>query len=182
MKLAGPVLAVAVLLVALAAVPGASAVSSCSGLGIDYGVSTTSDENDATPTDIVGPDGKLSLREAVNAANGDGLKSTIDLASGNYKLDVGALEVGDNCQLTLNGAGARTTVIQGDTLLGGPGNDTLVGGGGKNVIKGGPGNDIILARNGKQDSINCGRGTKDVAKVDNQDRVEHCETVKRPKK
>src|SRR5947209_787510 len=106
-------LSAALLLVILAAAPAASAAP-CPVLGIDYGVSTKTDENDATPTDSAGADGELSLREAVNAANTDGRPSTIDLPAGSYKLTAGTLNMGANCSLTLNGQGARTTVIDGD--------------------------------------------------------------------
>ena len=64
----------------------------------------------------------------------------------------------------------------GDWLYGGKGKDRMYGNAGKNRYFGGAGNDRIYARNGKADRINCGRG-RDVARVDNVDRVKGCEKV-----
>ena len=91
---------------------------------------------------------------------------TIKGLAGNDKL------YGDGCG-HVKGKGGN------DTLIGGPGDDLLVGGGGKNVIDGGSGNDTVLARNGKEDRIDCGKGKKDVAKVDKHDQVKNCEQVQR---
>lgn len=66
-----------------------------------------------------------------------------------------------------------------DRLNGGAGNDKLVGGSGKNTLNGGAGNDTIDARNGRADSVDCGAGKRDRAKVDRRDRVKHCERVTR---
>jgi uncharacterized repeat protein (TIGR01451 family) len=87
--------------------------------------------------------------------------------------------LGGNDRLYGDGCGRVKGKGGNDTLIGGPGDDVLVGGGGRNVIMGGPGNDTVLARNGQRDSIDCGAGSKDVAKVDKHDRVKHCERVVR---
>ena len=66
-----------------------------------------------------------------------------------------------------------------DRLYGGGGNDTLDGGRGRNSYSGGRGNDTIRARNAKRETVNCGRGKRDRATVDRNDRVRGCERVKR---
>jgi hypothetical protein len=73
---------------------------------------------------------------------------------------------------TLYGAGGN------DELEGGPGNDKLDGGGGRNAFTGGNGDDTVYARNGKSDSIRCGRG-RDIATVDRRDRLTACERRRR---
>ena len=65
-----------------------------------------------------------------------------------------------------------------DRVVGGPGNDLLTGGPGRDIHLGGPGNDRILARDRTRDVVNCGAG-RDVAIVDDQDRVVGCERVRR---
>lgn len=83
-----------------------------------------------------------------------------------------------------------------DLLVGGAGSDILIGGRGADVLRGGPGRDSfnmrngvevaapgrdrIDARDGGQDSINCGAG-RDRAIVDAfEDGVYNCEKVKEP--
>jgi uncharacterized repeat protein (TIGR01451 family)/CSLREA domain-containing protein len=78
-----------------------------------------------------------------------------------------------------DGCGRRKGPGGRDTLFGGGGDDTLAGGGGRNTLHGGRGNDRIEAVNGRKDSVDCGEGAKDVARVDPADTVEGCETVKR---
>lgn len=78
-----------------------------------------------------------------------------------------------------------------DSLLnGGNGNDTMYGAGGKDTMKGGKskdkllggdGNDVLNARNGKKETVDCGKGSKDKATVDRADVVKGCETVARPR-
>lgn len=68
-----------------------------------------------------------------------------------------------------------------DGLDGGSGNDKLVGGTDTNSYKAGSGNDSISARNGKKENVDCGKGSRDKATVDRNDKVKNCETVKRPK-
>jgi Ca2+-binding RTX toxin-like protein len=65
-----------------------------------------------------------------------------------------------------------------DVLSGGAGNDKIVGGKGKNKVSGGAGNDTINTRNGKRDTVDCGRGSKDQLRADRADRVKNCEAVK----
>lgn len=66
-----------------------------------------------------------------------------------------------------------------DRLVGGAGNDVLTGGPGRNVYLAGPGNDRVNARNRRRETINCGKGRRDVAVVDRSDRVRGCERVRR---
>jgi Ca2+-binding RTX toxin-like protein len=73
----------------------------------------------------------------------------------------------------LAGGGGR------DRLEGGAGNDKLAGGAGTNTLNGGSGNDTIDARNHQRDTVDCGAGRRDRAKVDRRDRVKHCERVTR---
>jgi Ca2+-binding RTX toxin-like protein len=55
-----------------------------------------------------------------------------------------------------------------------------VAGGGENDINAGPGNDVIDARNGQQDTIDCGDGV-DTVIVDSQENgVFNCENVVYP--
>lgn len=69
-----------------------------------------------------------------------------------------------------------------DKLYGGGGNDALDGGKGRNSYSGGAGNDVIKARNGKRETVSCGRGKRDRATVDRKDRVKGCERVRRPRR
>jgi peptidoglycan/xylan/chitin deacetylase (PgdA/CDA1 family) len=83
---------------------------------------------------------------------------------------------------TLRGLGGNDT-LRGkggaDKLLGGPGADALNGGPGGDRLFGGGGNDRLLAKDGVADTVNCGGGSGDVAKVDVADKVAaNCESVK----
>ena len=110
----------------------------------------------------------------------------------------------DEGNSTLSGGAGNDKLVAGDyadTLDGGPGNDYLNGGFGNDTITGGPGqdtilgdatsascgwyaytckipygNDVIYARDGEQDTIDCGVG-EDKAVVDKIDIVSNCETV-----
>ncbi|MGB3635513.1 MAG: hypothetical protein WA982_15835 [Rubrobacteraceae bacterium] len=65
-----------------------------------------------------------------------------------------------------------------DGLSGGPGKDELYGGPGYDVLLGGGGDDFVEARDGKEDYVDCGKGSKDVASVDVEDHVSAgCERV-----
>ncbi|HJR94960.1 MAG TPA: hypothetical protein VJ807_05945 [Gaiellaceae bacterium] len=55
-----------------------------------------------------------------------------------------------------------------DILVGGTGNDRLVGGRGSDRLTGGKGLDLLLARDGRQDRIDGGRG-RDSARLDSKD-------------
>lgn len=82
----------------------------------------------------------------------------------------------------LNGGAGRDNLSGGpgnDTLTGGAGNDKLVGGRGVNKFSAGAGNDTINAINGKKETVNCGNGKRDIARVDKIDRVRGCEKVRR---
>ena len=81
------------------------------------------------------------------------------------------------------GAGNDTVRAGGgrDVVRGGKGNDRIFGGSGKDTLVGGRGNDVIRARDGKVDTINCGRGKKDRAVVDLKDIVSvNCEDIVLP--
>lgn len=66
-----------------------------------------------------------------------------------------------------------------DRLNAGSGNDVLVGGPGRNAYSAGAGNDRVNARNGRRETIRCGKGRGDRAVVDRSDRVRGCEQVRR---
>jgi Ca2+-binding RTX toxin-like protein len=66
-----------------------------------------------------------------------------------------------------------------DRLVGGKGNDTLIGGRGKDSYNAGPGNDTVNSADGVAETVDCGTGKKDQAKVDKNDRVKRCENVTR---
>ena len=65
-----------------------------------------------------------------------------------------------------------------DDLRGGNGNDTITPGPGQDKVAGQGGNDTITARDGVQDTIDCGAG-QDKVKADTQDQVKNCEYVTR---
>ena len=83
---------------------------------------------------------------------------------------------------TLSG-GDGNDVISGsngnDRLGGGNGNDKINGGQGLNTYSGGAGNDNIIASNGRRETIDCGRGSRDKVRADRTDTVRGCETVQR---
>jgi uncharacterized repeat protein (TIGR01451 family) len=111
------VLAIALLagaLAALASAPSASALAMCPDPSGPYVVGTKADEHDGSPGNPAGPDGLLSLREAVTQANNDGTNSAIVLGAGVYHVSGSALAINTNCNLSIDGAGARSTTIQGD--------------------------------------------------------------------
>jgi len=62
-----------------------------------------------------------------------------------------------------------------DKLLGQSGRDTIVGGKGRDSIEAGSGNDRIYARDGRVDTIDCGRGRDTVRTRDRFDRLTSCE-------
>lgn len=82
---------------------------------------------------------------------------------------------------TLRGLGGNDRLSgkgAGDKLLGGPGADKLTGGPGGDQLLGGAGNDRLLAKDGATDTVNCGGGANDVARVDAVDKVSaNCERV-----
>ncbi len=88
--------------------------------------------------------------------------------------------IGSEGDDTLVGSGGNDRLNGGagnDTLVGGDGSDNLIGGKGKNRYDAGAGNDVVNARNKKKETVNCGKGRKDKAKVDKSDRVRGCERV-----
>lgn len=82
----------------------------------------------------------------------------------------------------LNGGGGRDRMSGGahdDRMSGGSGNDTMAGNGGRNRLSGGAGNDRIDSVNGTRETVNCGRGRRDVARIDRRDRTRGCKRVTR---
>jgi Ca2+-binding RTX toxin-like protein len=118
--------------------------------------------------------------------------------------DIAVLANLDEGNSTISGGPGNDKLVAGDytdTLDGGPGNDYVNGGFGNDTLTGGPGqdtilgdatsascgwysytckipfgNDVINARDGEQDTIDCGVG-EDRAVVDTIDVVSNCETV-----
>lgn len=89
---------------------------------------------------------------------------------------------GDDC---LSGGGGSDRLVGGtgnDELNGGSGNDRLVGGSGKNRYSSGEGNDSVSAANRRRETIDCGSGRRDKARVDRNDRVRRCERVVRSRR
>jgi hypothetical protein len=66
-----------------------------------------------------------------------------------------------------------------DTLRGNGGRDVLVGGAGSDVLLGGIDRDTVRARDGRRDTVDCGRGRHDRATVDAVDKVRGCEKLRR---
>ncbi|MEA2450428.1 MAG: hypothetical protein QOG63_2360, partial [Thermoleophilaceae bacterium] len=84
---------------------------------------------------------------------------------------------------TLNGRGGADCLSGGrgkDKLNGGAGKDKLNGGKGRNTYRAGTGNDTVNAVNRVKDKVDCGAG-RDIARVDRNDKVKHCEVVRRAK-
>jgi 6-phosphogluconolactonase (cycloisomerase 2 family) len=64
-----------------------------------------------------------------------------------------------------------------DKLTGGPGRDRLKGGGARDALSGGPGNDTINSRDGRRETVDCGKG-RDAVTADAVDRLRGCERRK----
>ena len=102
----------------VAAIIASLLLSARPALGATFTVSTTADTNDGIC------DADCSLREAIVAANAAGGADTITLPAGAYTLTTpgagenaaatGDLDITDD--LTINGAGAATTIIDGGSL------------------------------------------------------------------
>ena len=77
--------------------------------------------------------------------------------------------------------GAGNDRLRGDTGIdrveGGPGNDNMTGGNDEDDLVGGTGNDRIDARDGAEDTIDCGPGEDTVLVDVSEDGVTDCETV-----
>jgi uncharacterized repeat protein (TIGR01451 family) len=90
---------------------------------------------------------------------------------------------GDGNDLINGGSG--NDILAGDAgndrIDAGPGNDRIDGGSGADQLNGGPGDDSINAIDGRRDTVDCGPGRHDVARVDTGDRVKGCERVIRVK-
>jgi Ca2+-binding RTX toxin-like protein len=110
-----------------------------------------------------------------NVLTGTGVGDLLRGMAGN---DVLKGKAGDDC---LFGGAGNDTLDGGagnDTLDGGAGNDKLTGGTGTNKLVGGAGADTINARNGKKDTVQCGKG-RDTVKADRIDKLSGCEVRKR---
>jgi Ca2+-binding RTX toxin-like protein len=68
----------------------------------------------------------------------------------------------------------------GDRIAGGSGQDRIKGGSGRDRIKAGSGRDRIHAKDGRRDTIDCGRGRDTVASRDKADRLKSCEVRRKP--
>jgi Ca2+-binding RTX toxin-like protein len=108
--------------------------------------------------------------------------------AGNDKLGVTAFggdagndkQTGGSGNDTLLGGSGKDNQSGGpgkDVLSGGSGNDRLNGGSARDRFSGGRGNDIINSADGRRETVSCGRGKRDVARVDRRDRVRGCERV-----
>ena len=71
-----------------------------------------------------------------------------------------------------------TGTPKADALDGLGGRDRIAGGRGADLLLGGAGRDVLFARDGTRDRVRCGPG-RDVARVDQRDRVRGCERVLR---
>ena len=91
-------------------------------------------------------------------------------AGGNDKLN------GEDGHDKLYGGGGN------DKLTGAAGNDLLRGDSGRDSFSGGAGNDSIYAQDAVRETVDCGAGSKDVARVNRTDKVKNCETVRRSRK
>ena len=105
--------------------------------------------------------------------------------------------LGDDAARGISGNDSLSGNAGSDLLIGGPGRDRLYGGAGddrvrggrgrdrlragpgRNRLSGGIGNDYIHSANSRRDSVNCGLGRRDRARVDRLDRVRRCELVTR---
>jgi Tol biopolymer transport system component len=67
-----------------------------------------------------------------------------------------------------------------DRLSGGRSSDRINPGGARDRVAAGRGNDLVLARGAARDTIDCGRGRKDMAIVDQLDDTRRCEDVRLP--
>jgi uncharacterized repeat protein (TIGR01451 family) len=83
----------------------------CSTTPISYDVAWGNDEADGGSAGA-GADGKLSLEEAIGQATADHHASIINLPAGDYFLSDGQ-PIGNDCPITIQGAGARVTTIHG---------------------------------------------------------------------
>ena len=105
------------------------------------------------------------LRISLDGVNNDGESGEGDNVTSDVEEVIGG--AGND---RIIGSSAANAISSGD------GDDVIIGGGGGNVIVAGDGNDVVEARDGVQDSIDCGPGS-DTAIVDELDIVSGCETV-----
>ena len=86
---------------------------------------------------------------------------------------------GDDC-LSGGRGNDRLRGLPGDDRLdGGHGKDALNGGRGKDTLGGGSGNDIIDSRDGRRETVRCGKGSNDRVRADRSDKLIGCEHVRR---
>ena len=81
-------------------------------------------------------------------------------------------------QSNVSGKGGDDSITEtagASVIEGGPGNDVIRARGPFNLIRGDNGNDEIDARNGGEDTIDCGKGTDKVAIDEGLDSVKNCE-------
>jgi hypothetical protein len=128
---------------------------------------------------------RLSGASGNDRLSGGSGRDRLSGASGNDRLSGGS---GDD---RLSSGSARDSLSGGvgndslsggtgpDRLSGGPGNDRLSGGSGRNSYSAGSGNDVVNSANGRRERVNCGKGAKDRARADDNDRLRGCEIVRR---
>ena len=135
--------------------------------------------NSATTTTKVLPRSGPCANRKVGTSGPDTLNGTSkgDLLRGLGGGDQLFGRAGADCLDGGNGNDKLSGGSGNDRLNGGKGDDTLTGGSGRDVLNGGPGNDTIHAKDGKHDTIDCGKGKHDKAFVDSHDSVRNCETV-----
>ncbi len=81
-----------------------------------FNVNTSSDTHDAVANGVCADSsGNCSLRAAIEEAVSLGTADTIDLPAGTYTLSLGALVINGGGAVAIQGAGARTTVINQTT-------------------------------------------------------------------
>ncbi|MFL5839460.1 MAG: calcium-binding protein [Thermoleophilaceae bacterium] len=133
---------------------------------------------------------KLFGGDGNDQLNGEADNDSLDGGTGNDRLNGGSgndrLAGGTGDDTLLGGTG-------NDKLTGGEGNDLLSGGAGNDQIDGGPakkanrysggaGDDIVNAANGKKETVDCGKGKHDFARLDKRDKAKGCERIKRARR
>lgn len=109
----------------------------------------------------------MSGTSGADTINAGGGNDTVYGGGGNDSIVGGA-----GADKLYGGAGA-------DRVDGGDGADTIVGNAGKDTLIGRAGNDVINARDGARgDVVNCGAGSRDLARINKGDKTFGCERVR----
>jgi Ca2+-binding RTX toxin-like protein len=130
------------------------------------------DRTPLPPLPVTGPcKNVVRGTKAANTLKGTTRGDLIHAGAGNDKVFGGA---GDDC---LYGQAGNDTLSGGagkDKLDGGKGKDKLKGGPGTDTFIGGAGNDTINSKDGRRETVNCGKG-RDRVKADKRDKLKGCE-------